>query len=159
MTFETAPASAALSRLDTHSPHGGRRDLFGMVLGSVGIVYGDIGTSPLYAMKESLLHVGHMPSPDEIVGIVSLLVWSLIIVVTLKYIVLVLRADNHGEGGALALMALAQRAFSSSSARSAPPCSTATRSSPPPCRCSRRSRASRSRRPAWTTTSCPSPSS
>ena len=116
MTFETAPASAALSRLDSHAPHGGRRDLFGLMLGSVGIVYGDIGTSPLYAMKESLLHVGHAPTPAEIVGIVSLLVWSLIIVVTLKYVVLVLRADNHGEGGALALMALAQRAFARPSA-------------------------------------------
>ncbi|GGE46601.1 putative potassium transport system protein kup 2 [Agaricicola taiwanensis] len=78
------------------------------MLGSIGIVYGDIGTSPLYAMRESLLHIGRSPSQEEIIGIVSLLVWSLLVVVTLKYVFLVLRADNHGEGGTLALMALAQ---------------------------------------------------
>nr|WP_244492223.1 potassium transporter Kup [Aureimonas sp. AU12] len=82
-----------------------------LVLGSVGVVYGDIGTSPLYAMKESLLHVGGIPSATEIIGIVSLLVWSLVIVVTVKYVMLILRADNQGEGGALSLMALAQKAL------------------------------------------------
>ncbi|WP_062226829.1 potassium transporter Kup [Aureimonas frigidaquae] len=88
-----------------------KKSLFATTLGSIGVVYGDIGTSPLYAMKESLLHVGHAPSADEIVGIVSLLVWSLIFVVTVKYVVLILRADNGGEGGALSLMALAQKAL------------------------------------------------
>ncbi|KQT82163.1 potassium transporter Kup [Aurantimonas sp. Leaf443] len=91
-----------------HARHG----LFGLTLGSVGVVYGDIGTSPLYAMKESILHVGENPTPAEIIGIVSLLVWSLIVVVTLKYVFLVLRADNQGEGGALSLMALTQKALS-----------------------------------------------
>ena len=95
---------------DEGSPHP-PRSLPVLILGSVGIVYGDIGTSPLYAMKESLLHAGASPSAPEIIGIVSLLVWSLIIVVTVKYVVLILRADNQGEGGALALMALTQRAL------------------------------------------------
>ena len=88
-----------------------KKSLMATTLGSIGVVYGDIGTSPLYAMKESLLHVGHAPSQAEILGIVSLLVWSLIFVVTVKYIVLILRADNEGEGGALSLMALAQKAL------------------------------------------------
>lgn len=80
-----------------------------LILGSLGVVYGDIGTSPLYALRESLLHTGGAPSRDEIIGIVSLLIWALILVVTLKYVVLILRADNEGEGGTLALMGLAQR--------------------------------------------------
>ena len=88
-----------------------KKSLMATTLGSIGVVYGDIGTSPLYAMKESLLHVGHAPSQAEILGIVSLLVWSLIFVVTVKYVVLILRADNEGEGGALSLMALAQKAL------------------------------------------------
>ena len=82
-----------------------------LTLGSIGVVYGDIGTSPLYAMRESLLHLGRLPNQEEVIGVVSLLVWSLILVVTLKYIVLILRADNNGEGGALSLMALAQTAI------------------------------------------------
>ncbi|MGQ4272989.1 potassium transporter Kup [Terrihabitans sp. B22-R8] len=79
-----------------------------MILGSLGVVYGDIGTSPLYALRESLLHVGRAPSHEEVVGIVSLLIWALIVVVTLKYVVLMMRADNSGEGGTFSLMALAQ---------------------------------------------------
>jgi KUP system potassium uptake protein len=82
-----------------------------VLLGVLGIVYGDIGTSPLYSMRAALLHF----SSDglerwEILGILSLILWSLIIVVTVKYVWLVTRADNKGEGGILALMALAQRA-------------------------------------------------
>ena len=81
-----------------------------LVLGVLGVVYGDIGTSPLYALRASLLHF----SSDglerwEILGILSLIVWSLVIVVTGKYVLLVLRADNRGEGGILTLMVLAQR--------------------------------------------------
>ena len=79
-----------------------------LMLGSLGVVYGDIGTSPLYALRESLLHAGGAPTRGEIIGIVSLLIWALIIVVTLKYVALVMRADNGGEGGTLSLMALAQ---------------------------------------------------
>ena len=82
-----------------------------LVLGSIGVVYGDIGTSPLYAMREAL----HKPAQDglvqsEVVGVVSLLIWTLVLIVTVKYVILILRADNHGEGGTLSLMALAQEA-------------------------------------------------
>jgi len=82
----------------------------GLTLGSVGVVYGDIGTSPLYALKESLHHTATdgIASRTEVVGVVSLLIWALVIVVTLKYIVFIMRADNKGEGGTLSLMALAQ---------------------------------------------------
>jgi KUP system potassium uptake protein len=111
-TGPTQGTAASATEGSAHPP----RSLAALVLGSVGIVYGDIGTSPLYAMKESLLHAGAAPTAAEIVGIVSLLVWSLVVVVTLKYVVLILRADNEGEGGALALMALTQRALARRSA-------------------------------------------
>ena len=76
----------------------------------LGIVYGDIGTSPLYAFKASLqLFDANKTTPVEIMGVLSLIFWSLIIIVTIKYVFLVMRADNRGEGGILALMALAQR--------------------------------------------------
>lgn len=77
-------------------------------LGALGVVYGDIGTSPLYALRESF-HGAHAvePTPANIYGVLSLVFWSLIIVITIKYIVFILRADNHGEGGILALTALA----------------------------------------------------
>ena len=74
------------------------------------IVYGDIGTSPLYAFKASLHLFNGLPITDaEILGVLSLIFWSLIIIVTVKYVMLVMRADNRGEGGILALMVLAQR--------------------------------------------------
>ena len=79
------------------------------VLGVLGVVYGDIGTSPLYAFKASLdVFRGGVAAP-EVMGILSLIFWSLVLVVTIKYVTLVMRADNRGEGGILALMALAQR--------------------------------------------------
>ena len=84
-----------------------------LVLGSIGVVYGDIGTSPLYALRESVLAAvgpGNPASEPIVLGILSLIVWALIIVVTIKYVVVLLRADNKGEGGTLALMALARRA-------------------------------------------------
>ena len=80
------------------------------MLGSVGVVYGDIGTSPLYALREALHAAGRDGLAEgEVIGIVSLLIWTLILIVTLKYVVLILRADNSGEGGTLSLLALAQR--------------------------------------------------
>ena len=83
-----------------------------LVLGSVGVVYGDIGTSPLYALREGLHAAGRDGlESSEVIGIVSLLLWTLILIVTLKYVVLILRADNNGEGGTLSLFALAQRAL------------------------------------------------
>jgi KUP system potassium uptake protein len=82
-----------------------RARLLPLALGALGVVYGDIGTSPLYAMRECF-H-GHMdPTPDNVLGVLSLIVWSLIIVIAIKYLLIVLRADNAGEGGILALMAL-----------------------------------------------------
>jgi KUP system potassium uptake protein len=84
-----------------------------LLLGSIGVVYGDIGTSPLYALREAVVAASGSAAgvtPDAVLGVVSLILWALIIVVTLKYVVILLRADNHGEGGTLALMALAQRA-------------------------------------------------
>lgn len=86
------------------------RNLTKLTIGAIGVVYGDIGTSPLYALRESLHHVsGGALTRGEVIGTVSLLIWSLIIVVTLKYIFLIMRADNKGEGGTLTLAALAQK--------------------------------------------------
>ena len=87
-----------------------RGEFWALTLGSVGVVYGDIGTSPLYALKESLLHTaqGGVIARQNVIAVVSLILWALIIVVTLKYVFLILRADNKGEGGTLSLMALAQ---------------------------------------------------
>ncbi|MFL6689291.1 MAG: KUP/HAK/KT family potassium transporter, partial [Alphaproteobacteria bacterium] len=82
----------------------------GLTLAALGVVYGDIGTSPLYAVRESALAAGgHLPSGAAIFGVISLIFWSLMIVVTLKYVVLIMQADNDGEGGVLALSALAHR--------------------------------------------------
>jgi len=86
-----------------------------LALGSVGVVFGDIGTSPLYALREALHHTRDSSTPESVIGIVSLLLWALFLVVTLKYVVLLMRADNKGEGGTLVLMALAQRALKSQS--------------------------------------------
>ena len=90
-----------------------RGSFWALTLGSIGVVYGDIGTSPLYALKESVLAAGGKDavSQDVILGILSLIIWALILVITIKYVLLLLRADNDGEGGTLALMALANRAF------------------------------------------------
>ncbi|HEY1752799.1 MAG TPA: potassium transporter Kup [Caulobacteraceae bacterium] len=83
-----------------------------MVLGSLGVVFGDIGTSPLYAMREALAHARPVGTPqDAVLGVVSLVIWALTLVVTVKYVIFLMRADNKGEGGTLALMALAQRAM------------------------------------------------
>jgi KUP system potassium uptake protein len=86
--------------------------LAAMALGSVGVVYGDIGTSPLYALHESLLHTRHEGTTEyNVIGTVSLLLWALFFIVTAKYVLFLMRADNKGEGGTLSLMALAQSAF------------------------------------------------
>jgi KUP system potassium uptake protein len=88
-----------------------------LTLGCIGIVYGDIGTSPLYALRESVLAAagpGHAVSEPVVLGILSLIIWALLLVVTAKYVLILLRADNHGEGGTLALMALASRALAGS---------------------------------------------
>ena len=88
-----------------------RGDLRALALAALGVVYGDIGTSPLYTMREAFGHAGglHLSAP-AVLGVLSLVFWSLILVVTVKYVVLILRADNRGEGGVLALGTLASRA-------------------------------------------------
>src|SRR5437868_4417785 len=83
------------------------RDLTLLSIAALGIVYGDIGTSPLYAIKECFgPNHGLAPTTENVLGILSLVVWSLVLVVVVKYLSLVMRADNHGEGGILALFAL-----------------------------------------------------
>jgi KUP system potassium uptake protein len=87
-----------------------------LALGSVGVVYGDIGTSPLYAFREAVMAASNQTgvTRDVVLGVLSLIVWALIITVTLKYVLLQLRADNNGEGGTLSLTALATRIHISS---------------------------------------------
>ncbi|MGZ8417430.1 MAG: potassium transporter Kup [Methyloceanibacter sp.] len=91
-----------------------QRAFWALTFGSIGVVYGDIGTSPLYALREAVLAAGGeagVVTPEAIYGVLSLIFWSLIFVVTLKYVLILLRADNNGEGGTLALTALAFRAL------------------------------------------------
>src|SRR6201985_883998 len=84
-----------------------------LTLGSIGVVFGDIGTSPLYAFREAVAAAsqGHPVTLTLVLGVLSLILWALFIVVTAKYVLLLLRADNNGEGGTLSLMALGQRAL------------------------------------------------
>jgi KUP system potassium uptake protein len=90
--------------------HPRRLPQFGAVLAVLGVVYGDIGTSPLYAFKAALDLFKERSITDlEVLGILSMIFWSLVLIVSVKYVLLVMRADNRGEGGILALMALAQR--------------------------------------------------
>ena len=100
-----APGAPEESHRSAHS-----ESFFALALGSMGVVFGDIGTSPLYAMREALRHTRATISPETaVLGVVSLVTWALILIVTIKYVVFLMRADNKGEGGTLALMALAQR--------------------------------------------------
>lgn len=92
----------------SHSGPTSGRQLALLALTALGVVYGDIGTSPLYALRESFAGLqGIGPTPENVFGVLSLIFWSLIIVITIKYIIFILRADNRGEGGILALTALA----------------------------------------------------
>src|ERR1700744_582775 len=86
-----------------------KRRLASLALGAIGVVYGDIGTSPLYTLQTTLSHDGMKPTPESIYGVLSLIFWAQIIVVSLKYVVFIMRADNKGEGGIMALLALALR--------------------------------------------------
>jgi KUP system potassium uptake protein len=96
-----------------HAGHDTPPGLLTLALGSVGVVYGDIGTSPLYAFREAAMAASHdqVVSRAVVLGVLSLIVWALIITVTLKYVLILLRADNNGEGGTLSLTALATRAL------------------------------------------------
>src|SRR6266853_1104546 len=86
--------------------------LVGLAVGSIGVVYGDIGTSPLYAFREAIRATGAAQAATSaaVFGVLSLILWALIFIVTFKYVLVLLRADNNGEGGTLTLMALARKA-------------------------------------------------
>jgi len=93
--------------MEPASQQSSRKYLFVLSLGALGVVYGDIGTSPLYALRECFRPAhGVLPTPENVLGTLSLIVWSLIIIISVKYLALVMRADNRGEGGILALMSL-----------------------------------------------------
>jgi KUP system potassium uptake protein len=86
------------------------KQFWALALGSIGVVYGDIGTSPLYALREAVTAAQHhgTSGPDAVLGILSLITWTLVLIVTVKYVIVLLNADNKGEGGTFALMALGQ---------------------------------------------------
>ena len=94
---------------DSHVP----TSFWALTLGSVGVVYGDIGTSPLYAFREAVVAASDAGtiSREVVLGVNSMILWALIVVVTIKYVLILLRADNNGEGGTLSLTALAFRAI------------------------------------------------
>ena len=94
----------------------GNVGLAGLMVGAIGVVFGDIGTSPLYTIREAFSpHYGLVADHDTVLGVLSMVFWSLMLVVTLKYVTIIMRADNEGEGGIMALMALAQRSLASGS--------------------------------------------
>jgi len=106
----------AVSVSTTEAHEGQRQHISGfwaLTLGSIGVVFGDIGTSPLYAFREAVAGAAHGQEVSRVIvlGVLSLILWALLIVVTAKYVLLLLRADNNGEGGTLSLMALGQRAL------------------------------------------------
>ena len=116
-SLSTAPSPAPKAGVDAKNGNvsPGRGTPAGMaaaVLGTMGVVFGDIGTSPIYALRESLQHTsGAGAVRAEVLGVVSLLVWAVIVTVTFKYVLFIMRADNKGEGGTLSLMALTQSAI------------------------------------------------
>jgi KUP system potassium uptake protein len=108
MSTTTAPVSGANT-----PPSLSREGTAALTLGAIGVVYGDIGTSPLYTVKEVFAPATGVPlDAVNLIGAISVIFWALMLVVTLKYVLLILRADNHGEGGGLALAALAAQAVS-----------------------------------------------
>ena len=105
------PAASVEPAMDGSADGHAGEGFWRLTLGSIGVVFGDIGTSPLYAMREALAHSRSSGATElAVLGVVSLVIWALTLVVTVKYVVFLMRADNKGEGGTLALMALAQRA-------------------------------------------------
>ena len=102
-----APATPAAEPCAVHPKSG----FWPLAIGSIGVVFGDIGTSPLYAFRLAMAQASHRGmNPSDVIGVVSLALWALILVVTVKYVLFLMRADNRGEGGVLSLMALAERA-------------------------------------------------
>ncbi len=115
MTTDVVAPPAETTAANGHGEAHSTASFAALTLGSIGVVYGDIGTSPLYALREAVVAASNKGDVtlQAVMGVVSLILWALIIVVTLKYVVILLRADHNGEGGTLALMALAQRAVTS----------------------------------------------
>ncbi|MFN3815489.1 potassium transporter Kup [Brevundimonas sp.] len=105
-----SPTPDGASEHSTHGSGHGRGPMLALTVGAIGVVFGDIGTSPLYAMRESLARTSGAPEM-AVLGVLSLIFWALILVVTVKYVIFLMRADNKGEGGTLSLMSLAQRAL------------------------------------------------
>ena len=117
MTSDNAIAAAETPAANGHGEVHSTAGFTGLMVGSIGVVYGDIGTSPLYAFREAITAAGATATnvnSAAVLGVLSMILWALVIVVTLKYVIILLRADNNGEGGTLALMALAQRALGTS---------------------------------------------
>ncbi|MFZ4809403.1 MAG: potassium transporter Kup [Hyphomicrobiaceae bacterium] len=124
LTAVAHPASQSSHGPGADAPHvaptagSDARRFAALTVGTIGVVYGDIGTSPLYAFKEAVAAAsggaGLVPQPSAVLGILSLIVWALIIIVSIKYVLILLRADNNGEGGTLALMALVQKSAAGS---------------------------------------------
>src|SRR6478736_8213537 len=113
MSSESVITAAVTPAANGHGEAHSTAGFKALMLGSIGVVYGDIGTSPLYALREAIVAASGAAGgvdPQAVLGVLSLILWALVVVVTLKYVVILLRADNNGEGGTLALMALAQRA-------------------------------------------------
>ncbi|MDV6331486.1 potassium transporter Kup [Asticcacaulis sp. 201] len=112
-TSATKSAGPHASEAEAVSSHGHGTDGFwALAVGSIGVVFGDIGTSPLYAMREALFHTREGTNAElAIKGVISLVFWALIMIVTVKYVLFLMKADNKGEGGTLALMALTQKAL------------------------------------------------
>ncbi|WP_397390317.1 potassium transporter Kup [Polynucleobacter sp.] len=110
-------SSTLLNPVEVQGSGGEHKKSLGvMMLAAIGVVFGDIGTSPLYALKECFdPHHGIAYTPEALFGVISMMIWALILVVTVKYVLFVMRADNKGEGGVLSLMALALRSFDSKS--------------------------------------------
>jgi KUP system potassium uptake protein len=111
MVHSVAPTAGAGPSVPADLPTPKANRFFALALGSIGVVYGDIGTSPLYAFREAVIAAGGgAASREAVFGVLSLILWALILIVTCKYVLVLLRADNNGEGGTLTLMALARRA-------------------------------------------------
>src|SRR5688572_26492002 len=105
-----SPTGAAELASEETAPGHAKGSLAKLAVGAVGIVFGDIGTSPIYAFRETFAG-HHTLAPDQlhIYGVLSLIFWSMMIIVTIKYVSIIMRADNKGEGGSLALLALINR--------------------------------------------------
>src|ERR1700689_5939387 len=103
--MDVAPRAVGAHRPEAKTSHS---QTF-LALTALGVVFGDIGTSPLYTFSTALSATGHPPTATEVLGIVSLTFWALMMLITVKYVTFVLRADNDGEGGILALLSLFQR--------------------------------------------------